>query len=351
MSARSVPPPRWRTQLGPRNISAVYLLGLEVLFAVLVIPHLFLQEATLVAILNNGTVVALVALALTLPLATGQYDLSVGATLAFCGAVTGWLQVEQGYSLAAAVLVGLLTGALIGGVNAFLVVRVGISSLIATLGMSTILLGATSGLSGNQQIAGLSQDFLDIAGTEFLGLSLAVYYLAGLALTLYFVLEHTPAGRYLYATGGNAEAARLAGVPTGRYVTLSLVLCGVIAAFAGIVQASIIGLASKDIGPQFLLPAFAAAFLGATQFKGGRFNVWGTVLAVYTLEAGVKVLELWSQKFWLDDVFHGVVLIIAVGIASYEGSLRLGNWRRRAEEQSTEADDPATVSEKRTMPV
>jgi ribose transport system permease protein len=330
----------WRRQLGPRNISAVYLLILEILFAVVMIPHLFLQESTLVAILNNGTVVALVAVALTLPLATGVYDLSVGATLAFAGVVAGWLQVQHGVPLPLALLAAVATGAVVGAINAFLVVRLRINSLIATLGMSTILLGLTSGVSGNQQIAGLSAGFLKLAGAQFLGLSLGAYYLAALALALYFALEHTPAGRYLYATGGNAEAARLAGVATGRYVSLSLILCSTIAAFAGILQASIIGLASKDIGPQFLLPAFAAAFLGATQFKGGRFNVWGTVLAVYTLATGVKVLQLWTQKFWLDDIFHGVVLIVAVGIASYEGSVRLGNWRRRAEVRAeTRAED------------
>lgn len=341
-------PARLRQRLGPRNISAVYLLVLEIAFAVLVIPHLFLQHSTFVAILNNGTVVALLAVALTIPLATGAYDLSVGSTLALAGVVAGWLQVEQGMGLGIAVVGALLTGIVIGAVNAFLVVVVQVNSLIATLGTATILLGLTSAVSGNQQIAGLSQGFLDIGGRQVLGLSLSVYYLAALALVLYFVLEHTPTGRYLYATGGNAEAARLAGVPTGRYTALSLVLCSTIAALAGVLQASIIGLASKDIGPQFLLPAFAAAFLGATQFKGGRFNVFGTVLAVYTLATGVKALELWTQQFWLNEVFHGFVLIVAVGIASYEGSVRLGSWRRRSARRGTPAEntpnDPVPVT-------
>lgn len=333
--------PRWRA-LQPRNISAAYLLLFEILFAAVMIPELFFQQSTFIAVLNSGTVVALVAVALTLPLATGVYDLSVGSTLAFSGVVAGWLQVEHGQSLPVAVLASLATGAVIGLVNAFLIVRIKVNSLIATLGMSTILLGLTSGLSNNQQIAGLSRGFLDLAGRQFLGLSMAVYYLAALGLLLYFVLEHTPAGRYLYATGGNAEAARLAGVPTGRYVALSLVGCSTIAAFAGVIQASIIGLASKDIGPQFLLPAFAAAFLGATQFKGGRFNVWGTILAVYTLGTGVKVLQLWTQKFWLEDVFNGAVLIIAVGVASYEGAARLGSWRRSRPGSTGTRDGSAT---------
>lgn len=328
----------WLKKLGPRNISAVYLLVAEVVFALLVIPQLFLQPSTIIAILNNGTVVALLAVALTLPLATGVYDLSVGSTLALSGVVAGVLQTYFGLPLVFALVAALAVGAAVGAINAFLVVKVRIASLIATLGMSTILIGLTVGVSGNQQVAGLGADFLAISGTQFLGFSLGVYYLVAIAFVLYFVLEHTPAGRYLYATGGNPEAARLAGVPTSRYVALALILCGVLAAFAGIVQASTIGLASKDIGPQFLLPAFAAAFLGATQFKGGRFNVWGTILAVYTLATGAKILELWTQMFWLDDIFHGVVLIVAVGIASYAGSIRLGNWRGRGDRRARARD-------------
>lgn len=318
-----------RQKLSPRNISAVYLLALIVVFFSLEIPDTFLTAQSFKSIINNGTVVGLVSLGLMVALATGVYDLSIGATLGFCGVMAGWLQGEQHVSLALALAGTMLVGVAIGSINAFMVVRVGIDSLIATLAMTSVLIGATSGLSNGQQISNLSKGFLDLAGRQLFGLSMAVYYLLALALVLWYLLEYTSLGRYLYATGGNRDAARLAGVPTDGYVAGSLIACSAVAAFAGIVQASVIGLASKDVGPQFLLPAFAAAFLGATQFRGGRFNVWGTLLAVYTLATGVKGLELWTQVFWLDEVFYGVVLALAVGIASYRGALRLPIRRKR----------------------
>lgn len=314
--------------MSPRNISAVYVLAVIVAFFALVVPDAFLTTTSFRTIVNNGTVIGITAVALIIPLSAGVYDLSIGATLGFCGVMAGWLQVGHHAPLPLAIAGALLTGAAVGGVNALLVVRLRIDSFIATLAMSSLLLGATEGLSKGQQISGLSPGFADIAGRQLFGLSYSVYYLLVIGLALWFVLECTPLGRYLYATGGNREAARLAGVRTDRYLAGSLVACSTIAAFAGVVQASVIGLASKDVGPSFLLPAFAAAFLGATQFKGGRFNVWGTLLAVYTLATGVKGLELWTQTFWLDNVFYGAVLAIAVGIAGYQGTLRLRGRRR-----------------------
>ncbi|ALJ21617.1 ABC transporter permease [Microbacterium sp. No. 7] len=350
MTTTAAAPNRWLRLLGPRNISAVYLLIVMVVFAIIVIPNLFLQSTTLLSIVDNGTMTALLAVALTLPLATGVYDLSVGTLVAFSGVVTAVVQTGLGVPLpiaiAVSILAGLLSGLLIGLVNAFLVVRLRIFSLIATLGMNSVLIGLTTAVSGNRTIAGLSDEFKALVNTQVFGsITLGPVYLLIITIVLWFVLEHTPVGRYLYATGGNPDAARLAGVATARYVTLALVLCGGIAAFAGIVLAARTGGASLAGGPGFLLPAFAAAFLGATQFKNGRFNVWGTVLAVYTLETGSKILYLWTQAGWLSNIFYGLVLIVAVGIASSRGRRRPGirrpGIRRRRAAPAEEAPAPA----------
>ncbi|WP_198971908.1 ABC transporter permease [Xylophilus sp. ASV27] len=321
-------PNPWLGRLSPRNISAVYLLIFMVLFALAVIPDKFLHASTLPSIIDNVTMTALLAVALTLPLATGQYDLSVGTLVAFTGVVTAVIQTRLGLPIGLAIplsiVAGVLTGAIVGAANAFLVVKLRIFSLIATLGMNSILIGLTAWVSNNRTIAGLDDGFKALVNTPVVGsITLGPVYLLLISIVLWFVLEHTPVGRYLYATGGNPDAARLAGVPTARYVTLALVLCGAIAAFAGIALAARAGGASGSGGPGFLLPAFAAAFLGATQFKGGRFNVWGTVLAVFTLETGSKILYLWLQQAWLTNIFYGFVLIVAVGVAS-SGALRRG---------------------------
>lgn len=314
-------PPQWLRRLGPRHISAVYLLTGMVLFALVVLPDRFLHASTLPSIIDNVTMTALLAVALTLPLATGQYDLSVGSLVAFSSVVTAVVQTRLGMPMGVAIPLsigaGMLAGVVIGAANAFLVVRLRIFSLIATLGMNSTLVGLTAWVSNNRTIAGLDDGFKALVNTPVIGsITLGPVYLLVIAVVLWFVLEHTPLGRYLYATGGNQDAARLAGVPTARYVTLSLMLSGAIAAFAGIVLAARAGGASGSGGPGFMLPAFAAAFLGATQFKGGRFNVWGTVLAVFTLETGSKILYLWLQQAWITSIFYGLVLIVAVGVAS-----------------------------------
>ncbi len=332
MTATAATQKQWLRRLSPRNISAVYLLTAMVLFAFIVIPDKFLHASTLPSIVDNVTMTALLAVALTLPLATGQYDLSVGSLVAFSGVVAAVIQTKlglpMGVAIPASIAAGMLTGVVIGAANAFLVVRLRIFSLIATLGMNSILIGLTAWVSSNRTIAGLDDGFKALVNTSVIGsITLGPIYLLVIAVVLWFVLEHTPVGRYLYATGGNYEAARLAGVPTARYVTLALVLCGAIAAFAGIVLAARAGGASGSGGPGFLLPAFAAAFLGATQFKGGRFNVWGTVLAVFTLETGSKILYLWLQQAWITNVFYGFVLIVAVGVAS-SSALRRGKKKK-----------------------
>ena len=202
--------------------------------------------------------------------------------------------------------------------------------------MSQVLAAATLYISANKQITGVFSDtFLDFGRKEILGIPVVVYYLVALALILWYVLECTPLGRHLFATGANPEAARLSGVRTGRLVWGSLVASAVVAGIAGIIYGAKIGSFSNTFGPPLLFPAFAAVFFGSTQFKS-RPNVWGTVLAVYTLAFGVKGLQLAFQEgvYWITPLFNGLALIVAVALASR----RVGAGRRRA---SIEAEPAA----------
>ena len=135
----------------------------------------------------------------------------------------------------------------------------------------------------------------------------------GLAIVVWYVLECTPVGRRIYATGGNIEAARLAGIRTPLVIVAALAACGAIAATSGVLVSSQLGVGDPTIGPPYLLPAFSAAFLGSTQFRDGRFNVWGTVVAVYVLASGVKGLQLAGAPVWIPDLFNGLALLLAVG--------------------------------------
>ena len=330
-------PPRSRSlrwsALAPANVSAIYLFAVIVAFFAWKVPDTFLAVTTVKTILGRDAVTALVALGLIVPLATGSFDLSVGSALGMGGVIAGWMQVKQGYPLWIAVLTAIGVGLLIGTVNALMVVRFRIDSFVATLGMSAVVSGLVLGLSNGQQITGLSAGFKRIAQRQLFGLSYSVYYVLVIAVVLWVILEHMPLGRYLYATGGGREAARLAGVQTDRYRFGALVTSSTIAALAGVIEASTISSASKDVGATFVLPAFAAAFFGATQLKGGRFNVWGTCIAVYSVATGVKGLELWTDKFWVKDVFYGVVLTVAVGIASVQRGSKADRGASRVRER------------------
>jgi ribose transport system permease protein len=245
--------------------------------------------------------------------------------------LVAWGLSNQGWPIAVTIAFTMLAGVVIGLVNGFLVVRIGIDSFIATLGVSSALGALVLAISGGQQIVGLDQNFQKIAATEILGIGLPVWFVLIVALVVWYVLEHTLVGRHVYATGGNRDAARLAGVNTGRVIVGSFIACSVIAAVAGILIASRLGTGDPSTGPDMLLPTFSAAFLGATQFKNGRFNVWGTLVAVYVLAVGVKGLQLAGASFWVPSLFNGVALIVAVSLTllRVRGTEGRAFWRRR----------------------
>jgi ribose transport system permease protein len=166
-----------------------------------------------------------------------------------------------------------------------------------------------------------------------------VFYLVVLAVILWWFMAHTPAGRYLYAIGGNAEAARLSGVRVNRWSAMALILSSGIAGLSGVFFTSQGG-PSLDFGPALLLPAFAAAFLGSTQFQPGKFNVWGTLLAIYVLATGVQGLQLVSGAAWLSDMFNGVALIIAVAMSVNRGRPRIRRSPRAGASTPTTGEPP-----------
>jgi ribose transport system permease protein len=305
-----------------RNISAVYVFVVIFVIFSLWVPDTFLAGDTWKALISSQAITAILAIGLVIALSAGAFDLAIGATLGFGAILVAWLLVKRGIPVVPAVALSILGGAVVGLLNGLLVVKARIDSFIATLGMSSVLLAMIAWISSSQQILGLSNSFQKIGTTQIFGLALPVYLMLAVALVAWYVLECTPVGRRVYATGGNIEAARLAGVRTSVVVVLALVACGAIAALSGVLLSSSLGTGDPSIGPAYLLPAFSAAFLGSTQFRGGRFNVWGTLLAVYVLATGVKGLQLAGAPIWIPDLFNGVALLLAVGGAKYQGTAR-----------------------------
>jgi ribose transport system permease protein len=323
-----------------RNISALYIfIGLFVVFAVWV-PDTFLTASVWRSLLAQNAITAIVAIGLVVPLAAGAFDLAVGTEVGMGAIIVAWLLAKQGVPLILALLLTLITGAVIGLVSGLLITRAHVDSFIATLGMSSVLTAMVAWASGSQQILNLGNSFQEIATGQFLGITYPVWIMLAAAAVLLYFLEGTPVGRWVYATGGNANAARLAGVRTSTVILGSLVVSGVIASFAGLLVSSQLATGDPTVGPSYLLSAFAAVFLGSTQFRGGRFNILGTVVAVYVLATGVKGLQLAGAPVWIPDLFNGAALLLAVGLANYQGtSLRAMAIRRmlRREGQSTDA--------------
>lgn len=325
-------PIKW-SSFHPRNIGVIYLYLLIWVVFTMWVPDTWLTWLTHRSVLNANAVLVVVAIGLLVPLASGVFDLSIAGTISASAVMVSWAMVEAGWSVPLAIFAALLVGFVVGNVNGFLVVKIKIDSFIATLGMSSILTAFAVWRSNNRSILGFPESFKSLA-TEFaFGLNKTVIVALVLSFVLWFVLEHTALGRYLFATGGAREAARLAGVQTDRYVWGALVTSAMFASLGGVLLAAQFGSTQAQSGSPYLLPAFAAAFLGSTQFKR-RFNVWGTVLAVIVLQSGVKGLQLAGVgSTWIEALFFGVALIVAVGFSSYRKRVHGGErrWWRREE--------------------
>jgi ribose transport system permease protein len=317
VSVTSQTPQRQRRRIGTGfdRFSGLYLGGLFILVFGIWVPSEFLTTSTLHSVAAQQAVTGMIALAVLIPLAAGLYDLSVGATANVSGILTIVLMDNNHWAVVPAILAGILVAVAIGFVNAFIVVRLGVNSFIATLGMGSILGAVEVIISSNSQpLPPTSTAWNNFTQTTVFGFQIVVLYLIILAFVLWWLMAHTPVGRYLYAIGGNTEAARLSGVRIQRYTTFALVTSASIAGLAGVMFSSLNG-PSLNFGGTLLLPAFAAAFLGSTQLTPGRFNVWGTLLAIYVLAIGVQGLQLVSGASWLSDMFNGVALIIAVALS------------------------------------
>ena len=306
---------RRKLNTGFDRFSGLYLWALFIVVFGIWTPSEFLTTSTLHSVAAQQAVTGMIGLAVLIPLAAGLYDLSVGATANLSGILTIVLMNNDHWAVIPAILAGILVAVAIGAVNSLIVVKLGVNSFIATLGMGSILSATEVIVSSNSQpIPPTSTAWNNFTQTTVGGFQIVVLYLIILAFVLWWLTAHTPVGRYLYAIGGNTEAARLSGVRIERYTTFALVSSATISGLAGVMFSSLNG-PSLNFGGTLLLPAFAAAFLGSTQLIPGRFNVWGTLLAIYVLATGVQGLQLVSGASWLSDMFNGVALIIAVALS------------------------------------
>ena len=278
-------------------------------------PDTFLTSANLQGILGSQAVLVVVTLGLLFPLCAGDYDLSVASTLTLAAMIVALLNARHGWPVVPAILVAVAAGVLVGAVNGALVTLLELESLVVTLGSGTFVSGVTLWISDSNTIGGISASLVDpVIAWDLLGIPLSFFYGLLLCAIVWLVLDHAPVGRRLLFTGRGRDVARLSGVRVGRVRFGALVTAGGIAAVAGVLYAGTTGSADPSSGASFLLQAFAAAFLGATSIAPGRFNAWGALIAAYFLATGVTGLQLIGVESFVQDLFYGAALIVAVAL-------------------------------------
>ena len=279
-------------------------------------PDTFMTWSNFSTIFGSEAVLVIVTLGLIIPLTAGDFDLSIAQVLTLVSMVTAILNARLGLPLVIVIPTVLALGALIGLINGMITLYFRVNSLIVTLGVGTFLHGVTLWIGNSQTISGVSASLMEwVIIQRFAGIPIAFYYAMLLAAAIWYMLSFTAFGQQLLFTGRGREVGRLTGVAVGRVRLTAFVLSGVMGAIAGILYPGTTGSANPSSGTFLLLPAFAAAFLGATCIKPGRFNPWGAVIAVYFLVTGINGLSVLGFRTFVQDLFYGGALVLAVMVS------------------------------------
>lgn len=300
-----------------RSWGTALLLVLLVVFFSVSAPG-FLTLRNIQDVLIVQTVSGVMTLGVMFPLIVGEFDLSVGYLVGFLAVLGAYL---GGHGAGAGVVIPCMLGAglLVGVFNGLLTQTAKISSFIATLGVGIVLEGLTEGLSGGQVLYNGIPPLVNQIGGSYAGpLAISVWVTIGLAVLLLGLLEYTPAGRSLYAVGGSERVAFLAGLRVNRLKIGAFAASGLLVGVAAIFALGQAGSANPGFGPDLLLPAYAAAFLGVTTYRAGYYNVVGSVVGILLLAVGFNGLSLLGVPFWAQPIFNGGVLLVAVMVARAE---------------------------------
>ena len=311
--------PRWRA-IG--RLAPVYglpiLTILLIIFFSLLLPDTFPTALNARSILSDKAIIAMLALAATLPMMAGRIDLTVGFGIVMWHILAISLQVNFGVPWPLAIVITVACGGLVGLFNGLLVEVAQVDSFVATLGTGTILYALALWHTGGRQVVGpLAAGFIALNTTSIAGIPIPALYVLVLAVTLWIISERLPIGRHVYAIGANEKAAALNGIPVRTYVIGVFVASGVIAGFAGCVLAAKLRIGQANVGLDYLLPALVGAFLGSTTIKPGRVNIWGTIFAVLILAVGISGIQQLGGSFFVEPLFNGTMLVISIALAAF----------------------------------
>ncbi|MGF6232996.1 ribose transport system permease protein [Inquilinus ginsengisoli] len=281
-------------------------------------PRAFPTVNNFTNVLNQASLAMIIAGGLTLAVVVGELDLSIGFAASLHGVLVTGLIVGNGLPIPVAILIVLALGALIGLVNGVIVTKIKVNSVIATLGVGTILTGLSFAYSaGVPIVSGVPEAFLQISlGRWLFGIPNNIIIMALVLGALWILVERTALGQEIQAVGGNPAAARLAGINVDRIKTLGFVVSGMCAALTGILLASRLGSGTTSAADSYLLTAFAAVFLGSATLRDGEFHVLGTMVGALIIAFGFNGLNIFGAPTYSQYVLQGAILIIAVGLSS-----------------------------------
>jgi ribose transport system permease protein len=314
---------------GQRVVRLVPVYGLPICTVLLIIifsillPNTFPTMLNLRSILGDKAIIAILSLAAMVPMAAGRIDLTVGYGIVLWHILAIALQTNLGLDWRVVVVIVLLTGCFLGLLNGLLVEIARIDSFIATLGTGTILYAIALWYTEGRQIVGvLPKGFTQMYAWQPFGIPVVAFYVLVICLVMWIALEYTPIGRCLYAIGANPRAAELNGIPNRRFIIGAFVTSGLLGAGAGLLLAARLRIGQASVGLEYLLPALVGAFLGSTTIRPGRVNVWGTIVGVAILAVGISGIQQFGGAFYIEPLFNGVTLLIAIGLAGYSQKRR-----------------------------
>jgi ribose transport system permease protein len=280
-------------------------------------PGQFLTTGTFQTIFSSQQALVFLTAALLCTICVGEFvDLSVPSILGLSAVLVPVLNVQHGWNVWLASAVALAVAVLAGAVNGWLVVYLGVNTIVVTLGMATLLLGVALWVTHLTAVSGLSSGFSKIALQSVGGLPVSFFEGAALMLVFAYLLAATPLGRNMRFVGANREVSRLAGVRVPRIRFGAFVFAGLICGVGGVLSTAATGGFDPTVSQSYLLPTFASTFLGTAIIQPGRFNPLGTFVAVYFLATGILGLQLLGVAGWVADVFYGGVLVAAVTIST-----------------------------------
>jgi ribose transport system permease protein len=320
--AGTIPARHSRGLLRLRAIARAYLVVLLIPILILIFsllaPSTFATLGTAQTLLTTNAALLILAVGQTFVLAVGEFDLSFAGLVGMSGCLMVWFHVPVGTALVVSLAISLVIGLL----NAAFVVILGVNSLIATLGMSTVTTGIALAATNSQTVPNPYNGLGKLINYRIGGVGLPFYVALAGILVLWGVLERTRLGRNAYFVGSGRKAAAYAGIRVNHIRTLAFVVSAFTSWLAGLVLFGQSGSADATFGSGYLLTVIAAVFLGYTAIRPGRYNALGSLVGMLVLAVGTTGIEVLAAPIWLTDVFSGSILFVAVALANVLGTVQ-----------------------------